>query len=129
MRVLLEVVGPMSENTIVVPISDDEREFMSGQIASGKYVDEVEMMHAGLAALEREANLGGLQVRAEMDADVKRSEYMAFHEPDDLARYFADSASTLRSELISSKDSGTSSRQIPEIMADIKAKLRADGSL
>ena len=47
----------MEDNAISISVSDDEREFIDSQIAAGRYADEQEMLHAGLAALEREQRL------------------------------------------------------------------------
>lgn len=87
----------MDEHSISISVSDNERDFMEAQIAAGKYADEQEFLHAGIAALEREAKLNSLRsMIAEADSQFERGEYRTFNEPDDLAQYIVDNAETLR---------------------------------
>ena len=61
----------MDDKTISISISGDEQEFIAAQIASGNYADEKELLHAGLASLERETKLRELRrLIAEGDADI-----------------------------------------------------------
>jgi putative addiction module CopG family antidote len=120
----------MADKTISISMSRDEQDFIAGQIAAGNYADAQDMLHAGLAALMREAKIRAL--RGTIAADEPRPDrgaQGAFNEPDDLTPYVVDNAAGLRSELESSEGSGASPRQIPDIIASVKAKLRANGSL
>ena len=120
----------MDDKTISISISGDEEEFIAAQIAAGNFADEQELLHAGLAALEREGKVREFNLLiAEGDADVAAGRHMAFNDAAESTRYVMDDAETLRSELASSEDSGISARQIPDIIASVKAKLRANGSL
>ena len=60
----------MDDKTIAISVSDDEQEFIDGQIAVGRYADEKDVLRAGLAALESEARLRELgRFVAEGDVD------------------------------------------------------------
>lgn len=87
----------MDENAISISVSDEEREFIDSQIAAGRYADDKELLHAGIAALEREERLQELRARiAASDAQYARGEYKSFNESDDLAQYIIDNAEALR---------------------------------
>jgi antitoxin ParD1/3/4 len=120
----------MDDRVISISVSDDDQEFIDGQIAAGRYTDENDMLRASLALLKRETKLGELRrLIAEGDADIAGGRVMTFDEPGSLTRYVIENAATLDAELAASEKSGTSRRQIPDIIASVKAKLRANGSL
>ncbi len=121
---------PMDDRTISISISGDEEEFIAGQLAAGHFADEKELLHASLAALEREAKVREFrQLIAAGDADIVAGRSMVFSDSAEFTQYVIGDAEALRSELASSEASGTSARQIPDIVAGVKAKLRANGSL
>jgi putative addiction module CopG family antidote len=120
----------MNERAVTVSIPDEREEFIAEQIAAGNYSDEKEMLLAGLAALERETKLRELRTLiAEGDADIAEGNVMSFDEPGSLTQYIIENAAALDAELAASAKSGISLRQIPDIMSDVKAKLRANGQL
>ncbi|MCB1448450.1 MAG: type II toxin-antitoxin system ParD family antitoxin [Rhizobiaceae bacterium] len=119
----------MEDNAISISVSDDEREFIDSQIAAGRYADEQEMLHAGLAALEREQRLRILrELIAEEDADIAPGGVMGFDPAGEIPEHVRDRID-FRQKLQDAGRSGMSSRQIPEILTSVKAKLRANGSL
>src|SRR5690349_1567368 len=120
----------MDENAISVSISDDEREFIDSQIAAGRYADDEELLHAGIAALEREQKLQTLrELIAEGGADIARADVISFDSSEEFLEHILNGTGDLRDELEIAEASGTSSRQIPDIMKSVKAKLRANGAL
>ena len=119
----------MDDNAISISVSDDEREFIDSQIAAGRYADEQEMLHAGLAALEREQRLRMLgELIAEEDADIAPGDVMSFDPAGEIPEHVRNRID-LRRKLEDAGRSGVSGRQIPEILTNVKAKLRANGSL
>lgn len=120
----------MSDDAVSILLSEEERLFIDSQIASGKYADDAEMLHAGLAALEREQRLRTLRALiAEGDADFARGDLVSFETAGELSAYIRTHAESLRQELADAEASGVSSRSVPDIMNAVKTKLRANGSL
>jgi len=120
----------MSDDAVSISLSEEERLFIDNQIASGKYADDAEMLHAGLAALEREQRLRTLrELIAEGDADFARGDFVSFESEGELSDYIQTHAESLRRELADAAVSGISSRSVPDIMNAVKTKLRANGSL
>jgi Arc/MetJ-type ribon-helix-helix transcriptional regulator len=105
----------MNQHAISISLSEDEQAFIEEGVATGRFADEREALHAGLASLELEAQLGAL--------------YPLVAEPDYVSHYVADNAPLLAEHLKSTESEGVSSRGIPDIMAAVKQKLRADGKL
>lgn len=119
----------MSDDAVSIFLSDEERLFVDSQIAAGNYADDAEMLHAGLAALERESTLADLrEMTAVADRQIERGEYVGFSETDDMTEYVAAFAE-LQRELSRAEASGESTCNIPDIMQAVKAKLRSNGSL
>lgn len=120
----------MGDKRISFSVTSDLEEFIASQIASGNYADAQEVLCAGLAILRREATSKDLRGVTEKKNIVRSHDrQMGFNEPDERVEYRADDAAALRFELETSESSGASSRQIPDIIASVKAKLRANGSL
>ena len=111
----------MDDNVISISISHDERVFIDGQLAAGKYADEEELLHAGLAALKRQS-----LATTSAAAGFRPS---GFSEADEAIPYAFDDAEELRSSLAESGASGMSQRNVRDIMGDVKAKLRTNGAL
>ena len=111
----------MGHNAISISISDDERAFIEGQLAAGRYADEEELLHAGLAALKR-------QSLATASA-VAGLPHAGFSEVDEAILYAFEDAEDLRRGLAESGASGVSPRNLRDIVGDVKAKLRANGAL
>jgi putative addiction module CopG family antidote len=87
----------MDDNTIAISLSDEERDFISEQIASGAFADENAAVHAGLALLEHQAKVKELRrLIAEGDADFANGDYMTFENPGDLTRYIIENAEALK---------------------------------
>ncbi|RYE54828.1 MAG: hypothetical protein EOP18_06865 [Rhizobiaceae bacterium] len=120
----------MSNDAVSIALSEEERLFVDSQIAAGNYADDVELLHAGLAALEREQRLRTLRALiAEGDADIARGDFVSFETAGELSEYIKTRAETLRRDLIDAEASGASSRRVPDIMNAVKTKLRTNGSL
>jgi putative addiction module CopG family antidote len=111
------------DDTVTISISQDEWAFIESEIVSGRYTNASEVLRAGLAALEYSQN-GDTVSRPAMETDG-----LTLGLSDLSADNFQDSSPALRQQLEASANSGTSVRRIPEIMADVKVKLRANGSL
>ena len=120
----------MSDDAVSISLSEEERLFVDSQIAAGKYADDSEILHAGLAALERQQRLQTLrELIAEGDADIARGDVVTFETAGELTDYIRTRAESLRRELASAEASGESGRQVPDIMNAVKTKLRANGTL
>jgi putative addiction module CopG family antidote len=77
----------MDDRTITVSISNEEDEFIAGQISAGNFSDENAIIKAGLAALERETKLRELRgLIAEGDADIAAGRVHAFDTSEDMMR-------------------------------------------
>jgi len=77
----------MDDRTVTVSISEDEEEFIARLMASGNYADEKELLHAGLAALERETKVRELRrLIAEGDADFLAGRVHSFKDAEELKR-------------------------------------------
>ena len=121
---------PMSNDAVSIALSEEERLFVDSQIAAGNYADDAELLHAGLAALEREQRLRTLRALIdEGDADIARGDFVSFETAGELSEYIKTCAETLRRDLIDAEASGASSRRVPDIMNAVKTKLRTNGSL
>lgn len=117
-------------DTISISVSDEERAFMDDQIAAGRYADDLEILHAALAALEREQRLSTLrELIAEGDADIARGDVMSFDSSEDFLEHIRSEDDHSRRDVLNAEKSGVSARQIPDIMRAVKTKLRANGSL
>ena len=120
----------MDDGKRSVAVSDHRREFIDEELAAGKYADAAEVVDAALALLERSRRIGVLQALvSEGDADFEHGDHLGFSEPGYLSRYVAENAEALRETIAESERSGESARQIPDIMKDVKAKLRSNGAL
>lgn len=120
----------MDDRTIIFAVSESEKAIIDAEIASGRYDDDGAVLRAGLTALKLNRRLAELRaVIAEGEAEVAVELYgdhgAAVHMLDDLD----DDAPGLQQRLTASEASGLGSRRIPEIMADVKAKLRGHGQL
>lgn len=116
----------MDDGKRSVAISDHHREFIDEELATGKYADEAEIVDAALALLEKSRRIGVLRASA---YEGDRSGHPGFSESGDLSRYVTENAEALREAIAESERSGESARQIPDIMKDVKAKLRSNGAL
>lgn len=102
----------MGDKAISVFVSEDERAFIDGQLAVGKYASEEELLPAALVARQRQP----LAPRG-------------FGEADDMSPYMFEDVEELRGDHERSAASGESPRQVRDIMDNMKAKLRANGAL
>lgn len=119
----------MSDDAVSISLSEEERLFVDSQIAAGKYADDSEILHAGLAALERQQRLKALrELIAEGDADFERGAFVSFDTAGEISEHVIGRAK-LRRELAEAEASGESGRQVPQIMNAVKTKLRANGAL
>lgn len=119
----------MIDDAVSISLSDEERLFVDSQIAAGKYADDSEILHAGLAALERQQRLKALrELIAEGDAGFERGDIVSFDATGEISEHVIGQA-RLRRELAEAEASGESHREIPEIMSAVKTKLRANGAL
>ena len=118
----------MNEHAISISLSEDEQAFIDAQVASGRFADEREALHAGLASLARDARLGALYPIA-AGGDAVGGYDAGLEESGALTRYIAGHAPEIAEHLRSSELGGVSGRRIPDIIADVKTKLRADGKL
>jgi Arc/MetJ-type ribon-helix-helix transcriptional regulator len=120
----------MDDGKRSVAVSDRRRKFIYEELASGKYADEAEVVDAALALLERSRRIGVRSALvSEDDEDFERGDYSGFSESGNLSRYVTENAEALRETIAESERSGESARQIPDIMKDVKAKLRSNGAL
>ena len=119
----------MSDDAISISLSEEERLFVDSQIAAGKYADDSEILHAALAALERQQKLKVLrELIAEGDADFERGDFVSVDTAGEISEHIVGLAQ-LRRELAAAELSGESDRKVPEIMSAVKTKLRANGTL
>jgi putative addiction module CopG family antidote len=87
----------MDDGKLSVAVSDHRREFIEGELATGAYASEAEVVDAALELLERSKKIGVLRALiAEGDADFARGDFMSFHEPGELSRYIIDNADALK---------------------------------
>lgn len=107
----------MNSHPVTISIPNEDLAFVEEQLALGRYDNAEEVFRAGIAALRREAF-----------ASEKRAPE-GFEEADGTTAYDLDDAEELRGTIAASLASGTSARRIPGIMNDVKAKLRANGTL
>ena len=85
----------MDDNAISISVTEDERAFMTSEIEAGHYSDEHEILHAGLAVLEREARLRKLRrLIAEGDADFAAGRVHEFENAGDMTRYIIERSKT-----------------------------------
>ena len=120
----------MDDGKLSVAISDHRREFIDEELAAGKYADEAEVVDAALALLEKSRKVGTLQALiAEGAGDLGYGDPVGLSGSGDLSRYIVENVDTLRRAIAESERSGESVRQIPDIMKDVKAKLRSNGAL
>lgn len=108
-------IEQMNQHAISISLSEEEQAFIEHAVASGRFADVREALHAGLASLELEAELGAL--------------YPLVAESEFVSRYVTENALQLSEHLKSSETEGISARGIPDILVAVKEKLRADGKL
>ena len=83
----------MNDNMISISVTGEEREFIVGEIASGKFGDAAEVLHAGLALLERESKLRELRrLIAEGEADIEDGRTHSFEDADEMAKFVIERA-------------------------------------
>lgn len=77
----------MSDDTITVSISEEEREFVAEQLATGNYSDEADVVRAALSLLKVQQKVGTLRALiAEGDADVAAGRIHEYKTSDDFLR-------------------------------------------
>lgn len=87
----------MNDNTISISVSEDEQEFIAGQLADGRFASESDILHAGLALLEKRSKVRNLRkLIAEGDWDFEQGDYLEFGESDDLTQFIVDNAAMLK---------------------------------
>lgn len=118
----------MDDRAVTFFISDREQAIIDEEIASGRYADDRAVMRAGLAALGEKRRLATLR-DATIDDDAIFLRAMEALEADTGSVQEVDDVLQMKTKLHSAEASGLSNRQIPEIMANVKAKLRSHGAL
>lgn len=109
----------MDDGKLLVSVSDQRREFIEDELASGAYSSETEIIDAALELLQKKRKLDALRASiAEGDADIAAGRIRV-----------SENADELRHDLAKAEAGGESGRQVPDIMNAVKARMRANGSL
>jgi putative addiction module CopG family antidote len=75
----------MDDNTISVSISDERRQFIAAELATGHYADEADVVDAALGLLETRRKICTLRTLiAEGDADIAAGRVHAYGTAEDL---------------------------------------------
>lgn len=77
----------MGGKTVTFLIPEEQQAFVKAEIAAGKYENEAEMVHAGLAILMREAKVRELRkLIAEGDADIAAGRVYEYETTEDFLK-------------------------------------------